>query len=48
VPRILFSLREEPLRALVRRIALAVGVLVFVAAVTWLGRGSLPLTGAGA
>jgi voltage-gated potassium channel len=39
VPRILFPLREEPLRALVRRFALAVGVLVFVAAVTWLGRG---------
>ncbi|MGH9229942.1 MAG: hypothetical protein ACRD07_14670 [Acidimicrobiales bacterium] len=31
VPRILFPLREEPLRALVRRITVAVGVLVFVA-----------------
>jgi voltage-gated potassium channel len=39
VPRILFPQRQDPLRALARRIATALGVLLFVALVTWLGRG---------
>ena len=38
VPRILFPHREKPLRALLRRIGAAVGLLLLVSFVTWLGR----------